>query len=287
MAEEKEGEQNQPERPRTLENVLAAAFTLAISYVAARGVPSSNQSGDQAETNQQIADWTAAVARYTKRLAFWTGGLVVIGIITAATLALQTCTLINQLEESRTEQRAWIKVTSIRADKFLSTDNSLAFQGVSLVLKNVGKTPAKRVRFHLGLYPDLLTPMIKEQEEACAAGESSTTWVENRPIIFPDDEVTVGENPRKAILALGDLSRFKVPVRGADGKEHMIPGIVGCVLYETMNSTRRTWYAWEVGLPAPANQTPHHNLIEYPPPTELSGEQILWYQNGISRNDAE
>jgi hypothetical protein len=93
LAEGKESEQNQPKRSGALENVLATALTFALSYVAARGIPSSNQSGDQINTNQQIADWTAALAKYTKKLAHWTLGLVFVGdqIVIGVSASLREC----------------------------------------------------------------------------------------------------------------------------------------------------------------------------------------------------
>jgi len=151
LAEEKDSEPNQPKRSHAVDYILGA-IVFAASYMAARGVPRSKQNSDQTDTNQQIANWTAAVAEWTKKLVFWTRWIVAVGIATAVVLGIQTRTLINQLNEQVIEQRPWIKISDIEIPEVTFWKSRPDFPTgridarINAKFTNIGKAPADNIK---------------------------------------------------------------------------------------------------------------------------------------------
>ena len=134
MSNEQNGEHEKPKTNRAFDYVLSALVFIASALTASifsKNEPKQNTN----DANYQIARWTAVVGR-------WTRWLVIVGVITAAVLAVQAIILINQLGEMRTDQRAWIAPIGARLNGEL-----IAGQPINVLVDfaNSGKEPALNV----------------------------------------------------------------------------------------------------------------------------------------------
>ncbi len=107
--------------------------------------------------------------------------------------------------------------------------------------------------------------MEKEEETVCEQGERQRRSDFNIVgIIFPQDQVTIGH---ATLFVFTDLSAYKLPFKDEEGKAHIIPSVIGCVVYEVTvdKKPHHTWFAFEAGLPPPPNWGSDHAPDRIPP----------------------
>ncbi len=144
----------------------------------------------------------------------------------------------GQLAAMESDQRPWLRVSPIPGR--LSVSEGVFSIDISFSYTNTGKSPAGKVRDHIGIYVSGKS-LTKEQDDVCKIAELAPR--DYRPTIFPNDA------PSAAItnwtLNGNKTGEFKMPVPG----NPILPAIVGCVVYETTfdNKIHHTRYAFDIG----------------------------------------
>jgi hypothetical protein len=148
------------------------------------------------------------MARWTRNVGWFTGLLVVVGVVTACIFWRQLNVMQGQLDTTQSEERAWVYAPNsfVIGDDVIDDKN-----GMQLVLvgdlENVGHSPAQHVfvsfDIYLGPTPFPLRPLV---DKACAKGERAPYNLIGTTI-FPGEhhQGGVGET-----LNLSDIKKLKM-----------------------------------------------------------------------------
>lgn len=93
----------------------------------------------------------ALLAKYTKLLSYWTGGLVAVGLLTTAVLLLQWHSFEKADETSRAGLRPYISGVGLNAN----TERLPLYWELTALLENSGGTPPNELRYVIRSSPDL------------------------------------------------------------------------------------------------------------------------------------
>ena len=115
------------------------------------------------DPNIAIAKWTAAVARYTL-------ALVIIGALGAVISFATLYAIKGQLDEMRDEQRPWISIEPAEQRGIKWREGTLSID-VVFSIKNVGKSPARKIFFDAEILSDDNFEAPKSDEISAFAGK--------------------------------------------------------------------------------------------------------------------
>jgi hypothetical protein len=239
LSNESEGKKNEPSANQGFDYILAV-FIFIASLITGTKPSKENSQGNTSNPDYQIAKWTKVVGR-------WTRWLVVVGAITTAVLALQTCILKNQLTETRLEQRAWIAPERIIApENFQQGKDEPA--AIGLAFQNTGKEPAFDVNVEGGLdiiegvkWRDNSFMQAKVRELLKNRTCKDIDTLPNGRTVFP------GQHPS----VLDDLEQEKA-FKAAHPENGYLAVVVACFVYRTMDEIHWSEFC---GVLAPPNRS--------------------------------
>ncbi len=181
----------------------------------------------------------------------------------------------GQLAAMETDQRPWLRVNPITGP--LSVSEAVFSINVSFSYANTGKSPAGKVRDHIGIYVGGKS-LTTEQDAVCKIAELAPR--DYRPTVFPND------SPSAAItnwaLNGNKIAEFKMPLPG----NPILPAIVGCVVYETTFDSKlhHTRYAFDIGKISLDGRL---ELFTDKTFQTMGSDQITFRYTLLGRNDAD
>jgi hypothetical protein len=231
---------------------------------------------DESEGNRSRSDDRQYGVHNSNRWAAWLTAIFTLGAVVAASvyacitrnmwkeMQAQTITQQQQLEIT---QRPWIMIEKvwIPADQSLIIGKNLIMTSPSVLVKNVGHTPAENVNVRVWMQLAENAPSEDEVNTACqnAIGDSNLGMGET---IFPEREGSPVGYPTS--LPKEDVKRYwETP-----DKHTIVFPIIGCVAYRSNIFPKETYYTGFL----------YQTLLrEYPSkPTSIPGKEVF-LQNSL------